>query len=180
MNKLAARIFALILASGLSCSDEPIEIDLYALTLEGSGAKIGTIRARDTPAGTEFSPNLSGLSPGFHGFHLHTAPDCGPAEKDGKSVPGLAAKGHFDPADTGLHAGPNGNGHLGDIPALKADQDGKVVEAVVAPRLKSSDLKGHALIVHGGGDNYSDSPEKLGGGGPRIACGVIPLSPEPD
>ncbi|HAQ86214.1 MAG TPA: superoxide dismutase [Cu-Zn] SodC1, partial [Pseudomonas sp.] len=43
-----------------------------------------------------------------------------------------------------------------------------------APRLKSlGDLKGHALMVHEGGDNYSDEPKPLGGGGARVACGVI-------
>jgi Cu-Zn family superoxide dismutase len=28
-------------------------------------------------------------------------------------------------------------------------------------------------MIHAGGDNYSDHPEKLGGGGARIACGVV-------
>jgi len=34
-------------------------------------------------------------------------------------------------------------------------------------------LKGHALMIHQGGDNYADTPEKLGGGGARAACGVV-------
>jgi Cu-Zn family superoxide dismutase len=29
-------------------------------------------------------------------------------------------------------------------------------------------------MVHAGGDNHSDHPQPLGGGGGRIACGVIP------
>jgi hypothetical protein len=28
-------------------------------------------------------------------------------------------------------------------------------------------------MIHAGGDTYSDAPEPLGGGGPRIACGVV-------
>jgi Cu-Zn family superoxide dismutase len=28
-------------------------------------------------------------------------------------------------------------------------------------------------MIHEGGDNYSDEPAPLGGGGARIACGVI-------
>jgi Cu-Zn family superoxide dismutase len=28
-------------------------------------------------------------------------------------------------------------------------------------------------MIHAGSDNYSDSPKPLGGGGARIACGVI-------
>jgi Cu-Zn family superoxide dismutase len=33
--------------------------------------------------------------------------------------------------------------------------------------------QGHAIIIHEGGDNYSDTPKPLGGGGSRIACGVV-------
>jgi len=45
---------------------------------------------------------------------------------------------------------------------------------VLAPRLKRlEELKGHALMVHAGGDNYADQPKPLGGGGARVACGVI-------
>jgi superoxide dismutase, Cu-Zn family len=28
-------------------------------------------------------------------------------------------------------------------------------------------------MIHAGGDNYSDTPAPLDGGGARIACGVI-------
>ena len=83
------------------------------------------------------------------------------------------APGHYDPQGTGRHEGPYGKGHLGDLPALYVDQEGRVTVPVLAPRLKVSDVKGHSLMIHGGGDNYSDQPEKLGGGGPRIACGVV-------
>ena len=51
------------------------------------------------------------------------------------------------------------------------DADGVTRTDVVAPRLKTADLRGRALIVHAGGDTYSDTPP-LGGGGARIACGV--------
>ena len=39
-----------------------------------------------------------------------------------------------------------------------------------------NDLYGRALVIHAGGDNYSDSPEPLGGGGARLACGVVPAA----
>jgi len=39
--------------------------------------------------------------------------------------------------------------------------------------LKMADLKGRALMIHTGGDNYADQPAPLGGGGVRWACGVI-------
>jgi Cu-Zn family superoxide dismutase len=30
-------------------------------------------------------------------------------------------------------------------------------------------------MIHAGGDNYSDEPAPLGGGGARVACGVVPM-----
>ncbi|MCI0667963.1 MAG: superoxide dismutase family protein [Methylococcaceae bacterium] len=173
MHKVTLLTSVLLAVSCVACTQETLEIDMHALTAEGTGAKIGTITVKDSATGTEFIPNLNGVSAGSHGFHIHEAANCGPADKDGQSVPGLAAKGHFDPGNTGVHAGPRGNGHLGDLPALNAGPDGKVVETVVAPRIKTSDLKGHALIVHAKGDNYSDIPDPLGGGGARFACGVL-------
>lgn len=85
-----------------------------------------------------------------------------------------AGIGHLDPQNTGKHEGPEGAGHLGDLPALVVNNDGKATDAVIAPRLKSLDeIKDKALMVHVGGDNMSDQPKPLGGGGERYACGVI-------
>ncbi len=83
------------------------------------------------------------------------------------------AGAHLDPAHTGIHAGPYGNGHLGDLPVLIVDADGKATLPLLSPRLKVADVSGHALMIHAGGDNYHDTPKPLGGGGARIACGVI-------
>jgi Cu-Zn family superoxide dismutase len=57
---------------------------------------------------------------------------------------------------------------------LVVNNDGKATDPVVAPRLKKLDeVKGKALMIHVGGDNMSDQPKPLGGGGARYACGVI-------
>lgn len=94
----------------------------------------------------------------------------GREEAGGPGGPG----GHYDPQKTGKHEGPKGKGHLGDLPALVVGEDGKPkARKRVAPRLKASDLEGRSLMIHEGGDNYSDKPKPLGGGGNRIACGVI-------
>jgi len=45
--------------------------------------------------------------------------------------------------------------------------------SLLAPRLQLTDLAGRSLMIHAGGDNYSDTPAALGGGGPRAACGVV-------
>ena len=133
-------------------------IDVHYVTDQGTGKKIGTITAEQMPYGTLLTPNLSGLSPGMHGFHIHEGDSCGPKEKEGRMVPGLAAGGHYDPESTGSHQGPFGKGHLGDLPALYVDKAGKATLPVLAPRIRLKDLKGHALIIHAGGDNYSDDP----------------------
>ena len=139
----------------------------------GVGEIIGMIEFQDTARGLKIWPRLRGLSQGQHGIHVHENPDCGPGEKDGTKVPGLAAGGHFDPENTGVHQGPTGQGHLGDLPVLYVDAAGRANRNSWAPRLKTSDLVGRAIIIHSGGDNYSDVPKKLGGGGSRVACGVI-------
>lgn len=115
--------------------------------------------------GVRFTPDLDGILPaGGHGFHLHENPDCGGG--------GLAAGGHYDPENTGVHAGPYGDRHLGALPRLESEA-GRVTAAVVAPRLTMDDVFGRALVIHEGGDNYSDVPLPNGGGGPRMACGVV-------
>ncbi|MDY4368024.1 superoxide dismutase [Cu-Zn] SodC [Pectobacterium brasiliense] len=141
----------------------------------GTGGSIGEVSIAETPYGLLFTPNLKGLEAGIHGFHVHENASCEPAEQDGKPVPALAAGGHLDPKKTGKHLGPyNDQGHLGDLPGLVVNADGTSIYPILAPRIKSlSEVKNHALMVHVGGDNYADTPAKLGGGGARMACGVI-------
>jgi Cu-Zn family superoxide dismutase len=151
-----------------------LQADMKKITTEGIGESIGTVTFRDSSQfGLLIIPNLHGLSPGAHGFHVHQNPDCGPQARDGTMVAGLAAGGHYDPGNTGRHEGPVGNGHLGDLPVLLVDTKGNTPMAMFAPRLQAPDLVGRSLIVHAGGDNYSDQPKPLGGGGARVACGVI-------
>ena len=151
----------------------PVSITLNTITENGVGEVVGTVTANETPYGVVFTPDLKGLPHGLHGFHLHTNPSCDAGEKDGKKVAGLAAGGHFDPMKTEKHGMPWGDGHLGDLSALYVDMDGKATQPVLAPRLKMVDLKGHSLMIHAGGDNHADHPTPLGGGGARMACGVI-------
>ncbi|HQU16361.1 MAG: superoxide dismutase [Chromatiales bacterium 21-64-14] len=172
MNKRSMMLMGLVLGAGTAQAAEQV-VQMRLVTPAGVGQEIGTIRVTNTHYGALFTPQLHGLSAGIHGFHLHQKPACGPGTKDGKTVPGLAAGGHFDPRRTGHHEGPYRRGHLGDLPALYADAAGDVTTPVLAPRLKVKDLKGHSLVIHAGGDNYSDAPAALGGGGARVACGVV-------
>ena len=84
---------------------------------------------------------------------------------------GVAAGEHYDPDGAKSHKGPKDGGHKGNLPALKATAKGNN-QTVTAPDIKHSDIAGRALVIHEGGDTYSDQPESGGEG--RIACGIIP------
>jgi Cu-Zn family superoxide dismutase len=151
-----------------------VSVPMTLVTEQGVGAPIGTVTLLDSPGGLVMTPDLASLPPGSHGFHVHARGDCGVTLTEGKPVPAGAAAGHFDPQGTGTHLGPVGIGHLGDLPVLEVAADGRATTAVTAPRLTVAQVQGLALMIHAGGDNYADQPALLGGGGLRIACGVIP------
>jgi Cu-Zn family superoxide dismutase len=154
-------------------SAPPQTITMNAIDANGVGKEIGTVVLSDTQAGLKITPQLVGLPPGDHGFHVHVNPNCGPgAGPNGQPAAGMAAGGHYDPANTGKHLGPDGEGHKGDMPVLTVDASGNATKAVMVPHLTVADVKGRSIMIHAGGDNYSDQPAPLGGGGARIACGV--------
>ena len=152
-----------------------LTVDIHQVSAKGAGTALGQLSIEQSPHGLVFSPSLKGLEPGLHGFHVHSNPSCDAAEKDGKPSAAEAAGGHWDPDKTGRHGAPwEDDAHRGDLPPLYVSADGEASQPVVAPRLKDLQaLRGKALMLHAGGDNHADHPAPLGGGGARIACGVI-------
>lgn len=150
-----------------------ITVPMQIADAAGPGAAVGSVRIVETPYGLALYPMLKGLKPGLHGFHVHEKPSCAAVEKDGVKVPALGAGGHLDSQGSKKHGEPWGDGHLGDLPALYVAEDGSASHPVHAPRLKLADVKDRSLMIHAGGDNHSDHPAPLGGGGGRIVCGVI-------
>jgi Cu-Zn family superoxide dismutase len=130
------------------------------LTLSNEGTAV-TIRGE-----------ITGLDPGKeHGFHVHENGQC--------SAPDFtSAGGHFNPTNA-EHGGPKSDEkHLGDIPNVKADKDGRatVDVSVKGATLVDKDgspneILGKALVVHAMPDDYKTQPS--GDSGARIACGVI-------
>ena len=172
MKCFSLALLALLTCTAAQAASEKVEMNL--VTPQGIGDSVGEVTINETDKGLEFVPDLRTLPPGEHGFHVHANGTCEPALKEGKPAAAEAAGGHLDPEHTGKHLGPEGVGHLGDLPVLQVNNDGKATLPVTAPRLKKlDDVKGKALMVHIGGDNMSDRPKPLGGGGERYACGVI-------
>ncbi len=154
-----------LVSSGLAAQEASKSATVHRLTSQGTAESIGTVSFSDSRHGLLIQPDLSGLEPGPIGLHVHENPSCA-ASSEG--APGMGAGSHYDPEGKGVHEGPYGDGHLGDLPVLIVEQDGTSTIASLAPRLSLSDLNGRSLMVHAGKDNYGSSP-----GGGRAYCGVI-------
>lgn len=154
-----------------------VTITLHKVTKEGVGSEIGRVRLEDSTYGLLIKPDLKGVAPGPHDFDVHENPDCGPVSKNGETIPGGAAGGHYDPKNIGHPDGPYGKGALGDLPNLIAEQDGSVTIPTLAPRLKVRDVRGRSLVVHAGADRYGQGHASHHHGharAHRVACGIIP------
>lgn len=170
---LAALCGGLLLASGaVNASAESVKTPINKISDTGVEDEIGFVTFSDGPDGLVMLVDVVGIVPGVHGMHIHEKGNCAPAQQDGKSVAGLSAGPHFDPDKSGTHQGPAAKGHKGDLPVIEANATGQVKQELKAPNLKVADIKGRAVIIHACGDNYQDTPP-LGGGGARVACGVI-------
>lgn len=180
--KKALLALALVAATGTAVAqmDKPnaaerLKISVQLLDPVKGNQDVGFVSVTESKYGLVFTPELKGLTAGVHGFHIHENPSCDAKEKDGKLTAGLAAGGHWNPNGAKAHGFPwSDEAHLGDLPALYVDAEGNATHPVLAPRLKSlADIKGRSIMIHAGGDNHSDEPKPLGGGGARMACGVI-------
>ncbi|RUR31441.1 superoxide dismutase [Vreelandella andesensis] len=166
-------IAAGLLLATTAQANEALNVEMHKVSAAGIEASIGTISIEHTEHGVLFTPSLTDLEPGVYGFHVHQNASCDPAENDsGEMTAALAAGGHYDPEETGTHQGPYGDGHLGDLPVLTVNDDGEANLPVLAPRLSMEDMPGRSLMIHAGSDTYADDPH-LGGGGARMACGVV-------
>jgi Cu-Zn family superoxide dismutase len=172
LRSLLVASFLLVVTGTAAADTTTAKID--SITATGIGGPLGMVSFVDSPQGLIITPQLSGLPPGEHGFHIHDKGDCGPGMNRGKAAAGFAAGGHYDPAHTKKHLGPISTaGHRGDLPFLVVDSKGDATGAVTAPHLTVQQIRGRSIMIHAGGDNYSDTPLPLVGGGARIACGVI-------
>lgn len=112
--------------------------------------------------------NVSGLTPGEHGFHVHESGDCSAPDAS-------SAKGHFNPgAKAHGHHGTSER-HAGDMPNLVADAKGnarlKFEIGMLSLGNEPQGIIGRSVVIHADPDDYKSQP--AGNSGKRIACGTI-------
>lgn len=175
MNRIIGTLsISILLAWAASANATELRADVYKATQTGLGDLIGSLTVKGDSNGAVIETALKGLPPGPRGFHIHENASCAPKMVDNKPVPAGGAGSHFDPGGKKAHKGPHGAGHLGDLPALEVAADGAANVRLTVPKIKDlSVLNNNAVVIHAGGDNYSDQPKALGGGGGRFACGIL-------
>jgi len=127
----------------------------------------GTVYFRAVENGVQVTAELSGLSEGNKGFHIHQYGDCTAAN-------GTSTGGHFNPEGMD-HAGPtDAMRHMGDMGNITADAQGNAMIDYVDETIHITMILGRGVIVHNGEDDLSSQPS--GAAGPRVACGVIGIA----
>ncbi len=134
------------------------------------GSAMGVVTLTQGKQGVLVAADVTGLLPGFHGFHIHEIGQCAPDF--------TAAGDHFNPdAERGHGFLDAGGYHAGDMPNIYATPDGTAKADVfngsvsLAEGVEHSlfDADGSAVIIHEKADTYGSDA----GAGGRVACGVI-------
>ena len=152
--------------------DAPLKALAVLQSTEGNKVE-GIVTFTQVADGVRVDADISGLSPGKHGFHVHQYGDCSSA--DGSAAPASAAGDHFNPGNH-PHGAPDVKArHEGDMGNIEADASGVAKLNYVDHSLSLADgeksIIGRAVIVHEKADDLKSQPS--GEAGARIACGVI-------
>ncbi len=144
-----------------------------------NGRSMGRITVTESGGRAVVEGRLTGLPPGFHGFHVHAVGKCEPGP------PAFGSAGGHLVVGTQAHPA-----HAGDQPVVLVLADGTAEVRFATDRYKLSDLltaEGRAMIVHANPDNYGNIPPRYapqaddttratGDAGDRLACGVLKRS----
>ena len=138
--------------------------------VDGTGKETGRAQLTTGHDGVLFEVEVSGLEPRkWVALHIHETGTCDPAGGH------ESAGGHFNP-DEKKHGFVAADGpHAGDLPNQYVAEDGVMRAQIYSTMVRLDDsergIRGRALIVHDGSDDYRTDP--AGGAGDRLACAVI-------
>lgn len=144
----------------------PTEISIVG----NAGSEIGKATFTPAPQGVliRILVHAGGLSPGWHGTHLHMTGDCSDTSKFEH------AGGHIQKSSTNhgllyVH-GPES----GDLPNISVAGDGSAAAELYTGLITLSELQdadGSALVIHSQADDHISQP--IGNAGDRVACAVV-------
>ncbi len=140
-----------------------------AVVYPTAGNKVGgTVVFTETADGVKVRAEITGLTPGTHGFHIHEFGDCSAADAS-------SAGAHFNPMHK-PHAGPDApERHVGDMGNVQADASGNATLEYVDHQISLTNDEhsavGRSVVVHAKADDLKSQP--AGDSGARVACGVI-------
>lgn len=141
---------------------------------DASNSPVGVAKLTEEEGEVLVRVTAHGLTPGFHGFHIHAVGVC--------AAPFTSAMGHFNLPGGGHPT------HSGDMPVLLINADGTGEARFKTDRFGIDDLfdaDGSAMIIHALPDNYANIPTRYSATGPdsttlgtgdaggRVACGVV-------
>ncbi len=128
----------------------------------------GTVTFAQSGDKVRVTAEITGLTPGAHGFHVHDKGDCSAPDA-------TSAGGHFNPGSKAHGHPDHGEHHAGDLPQLIADANGVARITAYSDSLSigsgEGNVVGRAVVVHASADDFKSQP--AGNSGPRVACGVI-------
>jgi len=167
-----AGALAAVLTLSACASVPPATADTIATAtlVDATGNPAGEARLLAVGDQVELAVTAEGLSPGEHGFHLHTTGRC--TLPDFKS-----AGGHLNPSGEGHGLLDNDGHHLGDLPNLTARANGTASTQVTIDGTRDYvldeifDADGTAVVIHANADDGRTDPS--GDAGARVACGVL-------
>src|SRR5581483_11552588 len=114
----------------------------------------GEVTFLKVDGGVKVTAQVTGLTPGSHGFHIHEFGDCSAADF-------TSAGGHFNPAGV-PHAGPkDAQHHAGDLGNIEADASGKATLEWTDPGMTlegPGSILGRGVIVHEKADDLKTQP----------------------
>ena len=157
-------------------------------TLNGTdGAKVGTVTFAQEGSDVKVTLDAKGLTPGFHGFHVHQVAKCetnSVAPSGGEPGNFLSAGGHFQAE------GHTGHPASGDLTSVQVLEDGTATLVTTTDAFTVDELVangGTSVMIHAGADNFGNIPTRYapapdqqtldtGDAGGRVACGVITKS----
>ncbi|XP_025832079.1 superoxide dismutase [Cu-Zn] [Agrilus planipennis] len=137
-----------------------------------TGNATGIVRFTETQNGVQVTGQVSGLTPGRHGFHIHALGDL--------SNGCTSAGPHFNPQNQ-THGAPNATvRHAGDLGNIEADANGIANISLIDKALcltGEHSIIGRAVVVHAQEDDLgqggNDESLRTGNAGGRVGCGVI-------